>query len=198
MSQRHLSVAADPPQDDPLLDAVHASVMAVGVRRTTLTDVARRAGVSRMTVYRRFGDVDSLVAALMTREFAAVLHEAIAAGAHEPTVREQVATGATEGVMRLAAHPLCLRLLDVDPELMLPYVVARTGAFQHLVLDAFGALLARGMDEGSIRRTDPDGLAAALELCLRGWVLSARAEDQDGLRARATAELRPLLDGALR
>ncbi|CAM5511644.1 hypothetical protein SHIRM173S_11244 [Streptomyces hirsutus] len=36
-----------------MLDAVRDCVLAVGVRRTTLTDVARRAGVCRMTLYRR-------------------------------------------------------------------------------------------------------------------------------------------------
>ena len=48
-------------------------MLSVGVRRTTLTDIARRAGVSRMTVYRRFADVTSVMAALMTREFTALL-----------------------------------------------------------------------------------------------------------------------------
>ncbi len=187
-----------PDEDDPLLDAARACVMAVGVRRTTLTDVARRAGLSRMTVYRRFGDVAELMQALMTREFSAVLTEVVGVGAGAATVRERVAHGAAEGVARLGEHPLFQRLLDVDPELLLPYVVQRHGAFQHLVLDAFSALLAEGMDEGSVRRTDPDALAAALELTLRGWVLSARADDPDGLRARALVELRPLLEGALR
>ena len=55
-----LDVTASRP-DDALLDAVRACVMAVGVRRTTLTDVARRAGVSRMTLYRRFPDVEALL-----------------------------------------------------------------------------------------------------------------------------------------
>ncbi len=193
MSQRHLAS-----EDDPLLDAARVCVMAVGVRRTTLTDVARRAGISRMTVYRRFPDVAALIQALMTREFSGVLAEAVAANAERPTVRERLAHGATDGVVRLSGHPLFLRLLDVDPELLLPYVVQRHGAFQHLVLDAFAALLTEGMEEGSVRRTDPEALAAALELCLRGWVLAARADDADGLRARATAELRPLLEGAMR
>jgi len=185
-------------EDDPLLDAARACVMAVGVRRTTLTDVAHRAGISRMTVYRRFPDVAALIQALMTREFSGVLAEAVAANAGRPTVRERLAHGATDGVVRLSGHPLFLRLLDVDPELLLPYLVQRHGAFQHLVLDAFVALLTEGMEEGSVRRTDPEALAAALELCLRGWVLAARADDPDGLRARATAELRPLLEGAMR
>lgn len=193
MSQRHSER-----EDDPLLDAAHACVMAVGVRRTTLTDVARRAGLSRMTVYRRFGDVAALIQALMTREFAAVLAESLKGDPGLRTVRERVAHGAADGVVRLSVHPLFLRLLDVDPELLLPYVVQRYGGFQHLVLDAFVVLLDEGMREGSIRRTDPAALAAALELCLRGWVLAARADDPDGLRARATDELRPLLDGALR
>lgn len=193
MSQRHLAS-----EDDPLLDAARACVMAVGVRRTTLTDVARRAGISRMTVYRRFPDVAALIQALMTREFSGVLADTVAANAERPTVRERLAHGATDGVARLSGHPLFLRLLDVDPELLLPYLVQRHGAFQHLVLDAFVALLTEGMEEGSVRRTDPEGLAAALELCLRGWVLAARADDPDGLRDRAMAELRPLLEGAMR
>ncbi|MCW3010636.1 MAG: transcriptional regulator, TetR family [Solirubrobacterales bacterium] len=191
MSQRH-------EEDDPLLDAAHACVMAVGVRRTTLTDVARRAGISRMTVYRRFPDVAALIQALMTRAFSSVLSDAVAANAHLPTVRERLASGAADGVVRLSEDPLFLRLLDVDPELFLPYLVQRHGAFQHVVLDVLGALLAQGMEEGSVRRTDPAALAAALELCLRGWVIAARADDPDGLRARATQELRPILEGALR
>lgn len=193
MSQRPTSA-----EDRSLLDAAGACVMAVGVRRTTLTDVARRAGVSRMTVYRRFPDVAALIQAVMTREFSAVLTEAVDAGAGAPTVRERIAHGAAEGVARLGEHALFQRLLDVDPELLLPYVVQRRGAFQQLVLDAFGALLAEGMAEGSVRRTDPEALAAALELTLRGWVLAARADDPDGLRQRALGQLRPLLDGALR
>ena len=49
-----------------ILDAVQESVLDVGLRRTTLAEVARRAGVSRMTVYRLHEDLDTLVAALLT------------------------------------------------------------------------------------------------------------------------------------
>ena len=38
--------------DDLYLDAAREAILAVGWSRTTLTDIARRAGVSRMTIYR--------------------------------------------------------------------------------------------------------------------------------------------------
>ena len=55
---------ATPLEPDPVLDAARESILAVGFRRTTLTDVARRAGVSRMTIYRRFADMKALLADL--------------------------------------------------------------------------------------------------------------------------------------
>src|SRR5215475_5710464 len=58
---------------DTVLDAARDCVLAYGVRRTTLSDVARRAGVSRMSIYRRWPDMRSLVADLMSREWHAVL-----------------------------------------------------------------------------------------------------------------------------
>src|SRR3954466_14928621 len=58
-----------------ILDATRASVLAVDVRRTTLTDVARRADVSRMTLYRLVPDVTTLILEVMTREFAALIAE---------------------------------------------------------------------------------------------------------------------------
>ena len=73
MSQRH-TVVVD--EQDRLLDAARECVLAVGVRRTTVTDVARRAGVSRMTLYRRFPDLEAVLAALMTREFGRLVAEA--------------------------------------------------------------------------------------------------------------------------
>ena len=64
-----------------MLEAARACVLAVGVRRTTFSDVARRAGVSRMTLYRRFPDLETLLSTLMTWEFGQVVEEARAAGA---------------------------------------------------------------------------------------------------------------------
>src|SRR3954452_2662933 len=110
-----------------VLDAARDCILAVGVRRTTLTEIARRAGVSRMTLYRRWPDVRSLVGDLMTRECLAVALDASATvrdPAAHPTLEALVET-LVDGVRAVRAHPLFRKILDVDPEMLLPYVLDR-------------------------------------------------------------------------
>src|SRR3954449_10774453 len=65
------------PSDDGYLDAAREAILAVGWSRTTLTDIARRAGVSRMTLYRRWPDTQTMLADLMTREWGHVVERAV-------------------------------------------------------------------------------------------------------------------------
>ena len=62
------SAGESPSVDDQILDAARSCVLDFGLRRTTLAEVARRAGVSRPTVYRRWPDTRAVVADLLTRE----------------------------------------------------------------------------------------------------------------------------------
>ncbi len=187
MSQRSI-------EDEALLDATQACVLAVGVRRTTMTDVARRAGVSRMTLYRRYADVTSLMQALMTREFTQILAEVEAEVAELPTARERLVTAAVAGVDRLTCHPLFLRIVDVDPELLLPYITTRRGAFQRAVVGAMEARLQAGAADGSIVVADPAAAARTIELTLRGFAFQALAPGADKEREQELTELRHLLD----
>ena len=102
-----------------ILDAALTHVAAVGVRRTTVDEVARRAGVGRITVFRRFGSKDRLFEVLAVREarrfFAAI--EAATSGVDDP-VERMVASFVT--AMRLArGHPLLDRLVRIEPETVL-------------------------------------------------------------------------------
>lgn len=203
MSQRHAQLppavaAPEPldPADGALLDAARACVMAVGMKRTTLTDVARRAGVSRMTVYRRFPDVEALLQSLMTREFLGVLTEVILAA--DGNARERLARGSAAGVKALSEHPLFNRLMDVDPELLMPYAFHRYGAFQRAVLAAYSGVIREGVAEGSIREGDPAELAMTLELLLRGPVLAARTEEVTANRDALCAQIEAIVDLGLR
>jgi len=181
-------------EDEALLDATQACVLAVGVRRTTMTDVARRAGVSRMTLYRRYADVTSLLQALMTREFTQVIADVQREVQELPSARERLVTAAVDGVDRLTRHPLFLRIVDVDPELLLPYLTTRRGAFQRAAVEVFEARLADGVAEGSIAVADPAAAARTIELTLRGFAFQALAPGAELERQQELDELRGLLD----
>ena len=189
-SQRHSTRVGD----DVLLDATHKCVLMMGVRRTTLTDVAREAGVSRMTLYRRFPDVRSLVAALMTREFGALLGEVGPGG----TARARLVSGAVGTVRRLLANPLMAAVLDRDAELLLPYIVERLGATQRIAEQFLRVELAAGHEDGSVRDGDLDVQARTLLLMVQSFVLSVRPAIADLDPDAVFDELATMLEGALR
>ena len=185
-------------REDVLLDAARDLVMAVGVRRTTAADVARKAGVSRMTLYRSFPDVSALLSALMAREFGALVDAAYAEVAGLPTARERLVEGTVRGVEHLTSNPLYERVLLVDPELLLTYVTDRLGETQRQAMGFFSTLLEEGSRDGSIRPLDASAAAYCLQMVAQSFALSSRVAESEGLGAEPLAELRELLDGYLR
>ena len=203
-SKRHTGVAevatravAEREIPEAILAATRATVLAVGVRRTTLTDVARRAGVSRMTVYRLVPDVTTLVLQVMTSEFAALLDAAEAAAARRRSARARIVATTVEVARRLPEEPLFRRVIDVDPELLLPYLTDHIGSTQRLAVMHLRRMLAEGVADGSVRRSDLDVLATALVLSVVPFVVSARLLDAVG-RDAALDELAQMVDAWLR
>src|SRR4051794_31556949 len=171
---------------DAVLDAARDCVLAVGVQRTTLTDVARRAGVSRMTIYRRWPDVRTLVADLMTREWAGVV-----AGVAPPRdggpVRPQAVAALAGGVAALRRHPLFHKILEVDPEVLLPYILQRRGTTQDAMLSALEATLRAGHRDGSVRAGQPVRQARAVLLIVQSFAMSGHIMTDDDQALSATA-----------
>lgn len=187
--------------NDAVLDAVRDCVLAVGVRRTTLTDVARRAGVSRMTLYRRWPDVRSLVGDLMTREWIAVATGALPEPGPGAPVRDVITEGLVAAVRAFGAHPLFRKILDVDPELLLPYVLDRRGASQEALLEMLAGSLREGHADGSVRAAHPERQARSVLLIVQSFTLSLRTmtdEDDPELAPEAfLGELRDILERSL-
>jgi AcrR family transcriptional regulator len=180
------SIRHNPEQDDATarrpedvyLDAARDAILAVGWSRTTLTDIARRAGVSRMTLYRRWPDTQTLLADLMTREWGTVVERAAGGdGDHgaqaQESTRGRISRGLVATVQALRDNPLLRRIIDVDPEVLLPYLLDRRGRSQEMVAQALAALVAEGQRDGSVRDGDPVVLARSLVLAAHGFTLSA-------------------------
>lgn len=192
-SQRHTG-----PEHDLVLAAAHACVMDVGLRRTTLADVARRAGVSRMTVYRQYGDLNAIVSELLTAELLGLIDGARREVEHLPTARERLVEAGVLTVERLTGHPLWCKVLDLDPELLLPLVVDRFGSTQKVAVDLVAAQVEEGFRDGSVREVDPRLAATCLLLTAQSFVFSARVVAAEHKPEATAGELRRLLDGYLR
>ncbi|QIK67812.1 TetR/AcrR family transcriptional regulator [Nocardioides sp. HDW12B] len=175
-SIRH-NTSEQPPSgpDDAYLDAARASVLAVGWRRTSLTDVARRAGVSRMTLYRRWPDMSGLLGDLMLREWGALVAAELHSEPTAPLGRHAVAAAVVRCTGAVRDNDLFRKIVEVDPDLLLPYLFERRGRTQDLVLDALAAVLTASRDhpDDPVRADDAMTLASGVLLTLHGFLFSA-------------------------
>lgn len=176
-----------------MLDAALESILAVGVRRTTLTDVARRAGISRMTLYRRYPDVTALFSDLLVREFGRIIGAAAATAATATTAGERIVAESVAAVRGMHDNALFTKVLDVEPELLLPYVLDRIGANQQMALDRFAGLIDAGHADGSIRPGETKDQALALLLVVQSFVLAGRVVRAHSDPDRLLSELQELV-----
>ncbi|MGM7644561.1 MULTISPECIES: TetR family transcriptional regulator [unclassified Nocardia] len=168
------------PTDMAILDAARACVVDFGVRRTTLTEVARRAGVSRPTVYRRWPDTGSLIAELLVRELRTIVAETMP---DTGLGLDRLVRGIVAGAAAVRANAVFAKIFRTDTDLMLTYVFGRLGRNQRTLIELFATAIRIGQEDGSIRAGEPEQLAAMLLLIAQSAVQSA-------------GTMAPLLEGA--
>jgi AcrR family transcriptional regulator len=174
------------PLPDPqtaYLDAARACILDVGWRRTTLTEVARRAGVSRMTIYRAWPDMPAVLGDLMTREWGEVVAVAVeaadAALPGEPNAADRLVAEVVATTRALRENELFVRIVELDAELLLPYLLIRRGRSQQAIAELTAGRIREGQADGSIRDGSPVAISRALLLAMQGFVLSAHTMVDD-------------------
>lgn len=181
-SIRHNPFVSEPAANatDAYLDAARDALLDLGWSRTTLTEIARRAGVSRMTLYRAWPDMNALLGDLMTREWSAVLVVSEAAD-H----RERIVASIVESLHALRANEIFARILDLDADRLLPYLLQRPGRVQNLLITFLAEAIDQGQKVRQVRAGNPDTIARALILQAQGFALSASvlAPDKEALAA---------------
>ncbi|GGC60732.1 TetR/AcrR family transcriptional regulator [Hoyosella rhizosphaerae] len=173
-TERHNTI-----DENAVLDAARACVIAVGWKRTTLTDVARRAGVSRMSIYRKWDDMGRLMGDVMTREWTGLqgLRDLITADRavlEERLTPEGLSDTFLDILESLRTNDLFTKVIDVDPELLLPYIIGRRGRTQNTAIAAVEHAIRTGQQLGTIRPGDPTSIAHTIVLAAQSWLLSSR------------------------
>lgn len=138
------------PTQDKIVLAALALFFEQGIQKTSVEEVAYRAGVTRVTVYRYFGDKEALVRAAFVRS-ESVFHECAAALARDPAADwSQALDRLAEGLAALPSGPLSERLGELKR--LYPAIYADFQAVRVAGLDAiFGQLIDAAEREGSLR-----------------------------------------------
>lgn len=108
------------PGVEQVLDAALAQFEDLGIRRSTIEDIARRAGIDRVTVYRRVGSKDDLIQAVIAREVHRLIDEVVAACSTLPSFEQRIAVGFTTAIQHVRGNTLYNRLLALEADTALP------------------------------------------------------------------------------
>lgn len=133
--------ATDDIERERLLDAARAEFVAHGIRRAAVSDIARRAKVSRQTLNRRCGDKDDMVSAVVTREvfdFFLRLGQAFDVGV---SIEDQVVELFVAGVRECQQNPMVAALKEYEPERMSFSLLEAEQANYQLVISALALRL---------------------------------------------------------
>jgi AcrR family transcriptional regulator len=179
-----------------ILDAALELTAASGLRHLTMDDIAARASLGRMTVYRRFGTRAELIEALAVRECRRCL--GVIAAALDPAlpIDARIAEGFIATLRVVRDHPLLERLARVEPDAFLSELRRDDSAVFRLVREFLTAWIGAAQDRGELIPGDPVPLAdLTLRVCA-SFVLfpdSVIGQDEDVTRATVRAMVGPLL-----
>lgn len=153
-----------------ILEAAAECVVAFGVERMTLTEIARRARVSRPTIYRRWPDIRFVLADLLTMRIAGVLDAVPDRGSDREALVERI-VAATE---HLRADEVVMSVLHNAPNVAIVYITERLGTSQQILIDTLAQAIKLAQEEGSVRPGEPRQLAAMCLLITQSAIQSAQ------------------------
>lgn len=183
-----------------ILDAALVEFEQHGFRRVALDDVARRAGVSRTTIYRRFANRDELVAAVVERENV-VLFDDIASELKNAGPQSDLYVEAfTLSILRFRRHRVLNRMMIDEPALVMELMQRHYGAAVERMAAALRVIFPAGFADRIGEQAVNDLADTILRYAAMVLLLpSVEALDTaDEIRAFAARHFVPSLPAALR
>ena len=183
-----------------ILDAAVVEFERHGCRRVASDDVARRARVSRTTIYRRFSNKDDLVAAVIEREnvrlFADIATELKQAGPQSNYYVEAF----TLSILRFRRHRVLNRMMTDEPSVVLELAGQHYSAAIERMAEALRVIFPTGFAERIGERAVTELADTILRYAAMVLLLPSAQplETADDIRAFATQHFLPSVPVALR
>ncbi len=176
----------DDPDRDRILDAALDAFVDFGIRRTSMGEIAKRAGVSPATLYRRFDGKDEVVWAVGRREATRLIAEVDAGVNRDDDAETQLVDLFMAFVRGLRANRLLPRLLATEPEVVLPLLT--TGGAPVLALGRayLSDIIRRLQSDGRLPPVDPEPAAEMVARVALSMALTPETcipiDDEDAAR----------------
>lgn len=153
------------PSDDvgrAIVAAAREEFVRFGFRRAKMDAIAEQAGVSRVTVHRRFEGKAQLLRAVILSDIAVFTAKFDDFVNRDEPLRERLTELMVFSVGQLRQHPLLRTLLETDAAQSLQLVTLEGQAEFELIRDQLALRLAHLMDAGEIARRNPTALSEFL------------------------------------
>jgi AcrR family transcriptional regulator len=157
---------------DPILDGALAAFLDFGVRKTTMADIARRAGISPATLYRRYSQKSDLVAAVGLREAQRILTLLDLTVDASATPLEQLTQLHFTVTEQLRGNDLLNRVLATEPETVLPKLTIEAEPILEIARSYLVDFLTRLQVEGHLPVYDVRPVADSLVRLAQSEVLT--------------------------
>jgi len=179
-----------------VLDGALSTFLEFGIRRANMSEIARRAGISPATLYRRFAQKSDVVLAVGLREVRRFL--AAVDGEVDPALpaEDQIVALFVAFLSGLRRNKLLARLLHTEPETVLPALTVNAAPVLGLGRDYLAAVIRRLQATGAAEQYDPEPVAEMIARVALSMALTPDTclplQDDDAARKFAREHITPV------
>lgn len=183
-----------------ILDAAAELFGRLGIQRVTMDEVARTAGVARVTIYRRFATKDVLVEQVVRREFRRYFDQFLRDIKTGDTVADRVVVGFVSSLRAFRGNSLIGRLLASEPDLLVPSLVGDEGRTLGTVSEFIAGQLRRERAAGNVDASlDVDLVAEMMVRISTSFLVTPTSrvdlDDDRQVASLARQFIVPMIDG---
>jgi AcrR family transcriptional regulator len=139
---------------DPVLDAAASCYLRFGVAKTTAADIAQAVGISRATLYRRFGSHEAIFLAVLTRESKAMAADAEVYLAEVEDPLERILEGMMFSIEEIGRRPVHAAVFGGDSAAWAATQAIRVEALRRIGEAGVRPLLDSYISDGTVSEQD--------------------------------------------